>query len=79
MTDQEFAALQAKIAEHKQLKAQAEGAAAEMLRQIKDEFGVGTLEEAEALAKKLDRKANRLKDESDQELARVKKKWKDQL
>jgi NTP pyrophosphatase (non-canonical NTP hydrolase) len=63
MTTQEYQKLKEKNEQIKNQVARAEGAKEQALKQLQEEFGVKTLEEAEELLEKLEKEAATLKKE----------------
>lgn len=79
ISPEEFAKLQKHADDTAAQKAEAQGALNELMKQLKAEFKVSTLEEAQALLKKLEAKEGRLGREYEEAVAAFKRRWKQSL
>ena len=74
---QEYLDLKREQEELSRRKSRLEGAEAEHLRRLKDEFGAGDLDEAKEMLTDLEMEERKAKAKFDAELESYKKKWKD--
>lgn len=79
MTEESFAKLVEIEDCAKHDRAAAVGGRDELLRQIKEEFGVKTLEQLQALGKKERKRRDALLQDEDDEAKEFRKKWPDQM
>lgn len=79
MTDQNYEEVSRIVAEQKQKKAQDEGALAEMLKQLKEEFGIESIADARTKRDDLKRRDARLGKKEDAAYKRFVAKWGDKL
>lgn len=79
MTDNEFNRLKEKVESLKEQRSHAAGALAELMKQLKEEFGLDSLEEAQAEIARLKLRKDKLEARASREYNRIMKKWKTQL
>lgn len=79
MNDESYKSLVDRLERLKQERAEAAGARDELLRQLKDEFGVGSVKEARVLLATLKQKEESLKRKIDAEYKAFVKKWGDKI
>lgn len=75
MNDTEYNQLKSKLEAYKEQRSQAAGALAELMRQLKDDFGLHSLEAAKEEVKRLEAKRDRMKVRADREYEKLMKKW----
>lgn len=78
MTEESYRELCEKLVALRQQKEQAEGAKSEMLKQLKEKFGVSTAEELESLLAKKRRRQKELEEAAEAGYAKLKR-WESKL
>lgn len=75
MTLEEFTALKEKMASLKSQRDEAAGALQQLLKELKNEFGVGSIKEAEKLLARLEKEGEKESREYQRKVDAFQKKW----
>lgn len=77
LTEETFRRLQREQEEARSAASRAEGALSQLMTQLKDEFGCGSLEEAETLLENLEKKITKSETTLQRKLEEYQEKWKE--